>query len=366
MSHLRIEALRDHQQAQGLQVVVLAPGANLFYLTGLNKFPSERPYLMFFPIDDVLHLLLPEFEAADAEKTLAFQHKTYTYNDAQGYSPACRQVCEDLKLTGRQVGVEFTHMRVFEQQAIAVSAPGCHFSNAEPILAHLRMCKELKELSDLQEAARLNERAFRQVIENIHTGQTEKEIAAAYQMAALQVNSDGLAFDPIIVSGPHGAFPHAYPSDRPVQAGEFITLDCGVKHRNYCSDITRTFAIGAISEGLKAIYDVVYEANEVGRSAVRPDVTAEMVDRATRQVISDAGYGAYFTHRTGHGVGLEIHEPPYIVEGNGLLLKPGMVFTIEPGIYVPGLGGVRIEDTVCVTSTGCQSLTTLPRELIVL
>ncbi len=366
MSNLRIESLRDLQRAHGLQVIALVPGANLFYCTGLQKSLSERPCVMFLPVEDIPHLLLPEFEVADAEQQLTFEHRIYTYSDAQGYSQAFRHLCRDLGLNGKQAGIEFTHMRVFEQREIALAAPECQFVDAEALLAHLRIRKDPTELAALQEAARLNERVLRQVIASIELGQSEKEIAAAYQMAAFQAQSDGLAFDPIVVSGPNGALPHAYPGDRHIRAGEFITLDCGVKYRHYCSDITRTIGVGEISDRLKAIYDVVYEANEAGRSSVRPGVTAESVDRATRQVITKAGYGDYFTHRTGHGLGLEVHEPPYIVEGNATVLEPGMVFTIEPGIYIPGLGGVRIEDNVFVTPTGCESLTTLPRELILL
>jgi Xaa-Pro dipeptidase len=137
-----------------------------------------------------------------------------------------------------------------------------------------------------------------------------------------------------------------------------------VRCGGYCSDITRTFAVGPVNEELERIYEAVRRANEAGREAVRPGVTAEAVDRAARRVIADAGYGEYFVHRTGHGLGLEVHEAPYIVEGNRTSLEPGMVFTIEPGVYVPGLGGVRIEDNVFVTDTGCESLTSLPRELI--
>lgn len=366
MSNPRIEALRDLQRAHGLHVTALVPGANLFYCAGLQKSLSERPTVLFLPVDDIPHLLLPEFEVADAEQQLTLEHRIYTYTDTQGYSGAFRHLCRDLGLNGKQVGIEFTHMRVFEQHEIAMAAPECRFADAEPILARLRMRKDSAELAALQEAARLNEHVLRRVIEAIRPGQTEKEIAAAYQMATFQAQSDGLAFDPIVVSGPNSALPHAYPGDRRIQVDEFITLDCGLKYRGYCSDITRTIGVGEISDRLKAIYDVVYEANEAGRSSARPGVTAESVDRATRRVVTKAGYGAYFTHRTGHGLGLEVHEPPYIVEGNETLLEPGMVFTIEPGIYIPGLGGVRIEDNVFVTSSGCESLTTLPRELILL
>ena len=173
--------------------------------------------------------------------------------------------------------------------------------------------------------------------------------------------ADSVAFM-IVVAGPNGADPHAGPSDRPLQPGDLVTIDCGAVHKGYTADITRTFAIGQVEEQLAEIYEVVRQANAAGRAAVRPGVAAQEIDRAARAVIENAGYGQYFTHRTGHGLGIETHEPPYMVEGNELRLEPGMVFTVEPGVYVPGLGGVRIEDDMVVTAEGGESLTTFPRE----
>jgi len=182
----------------------------------------------------------------------------------------------------------------------------------------------------------------------------------------LEAGSEGQSFAPIVAAGPNGALPHVNPGDRLLLSGEFVTLDCGVRYGGYCSDITRTYAVGSVGEELERIYETVRQANATGRAFAHLGVTAQAVDRATRRVIADAGYGEYFVHRTGHGLGLEVHEPPYIVESNELVLRPGMVFTIEPGIYVPGLGGVRIEDNVVITETGCESLTNLPRELTTL
>ena len=163
-------------------------------------------------------------------------------------------------------------------------------------------------------------------------------------------------------AGPNAASPHAVPSDRPIQPGETIVVDCGAIVGGYAADITRTFAIGALEPEMARVYEIVQAANAAGRAAAGPGVPAEEVDRAARAVIEEAGYGECFTHRTGHGLGLEVHEPPYIVAGNERVLKPGMTFTVEPVIYLPGRGGVRIEDDVVVTPTGAESLTTFPRE----
>ena len=362
----RMQALRDLQIAHGLDGVALVPGANLFYFTGLQKFLSERPCVMFLPVEDNPRLLLPDFEASDVEEHLTFDVEMCVYNDMRGHELAFRQVCQDLDLAGWRLGVEYTTMRVLERERIGAFSPRVMFIDAGCLFAELRMCKDAAEIEAMREAARINEQAFRNVTQSIRPGQTEKKIAAAYQIAALEAGSEGLAFDPIVVAGPNGALPHAYPGDRSLLSGEFVTLDCGVRYGGYYSDITRTFAIDSVGEELERIYETVRQANAAGRAFAHPGVTAQAVDRATRQVIADAGYGEYFIHRTGHGLGLEVHEPPYIVEGNDLVLRPGMIFTIEPGIYVPGLGGVRIEDNVVITETGCESLTNLPRELTTL
>ncbi|MBN1484017.1 MAG: M24 family metallopeptidase, partial [Chloroflexia bacterium] len=190
--------------------------------------------------------------------------------------------------------------------------------------------------------------------------------ARAWQWAVAEAGADELPEEPIVAAGLNGASPHARPGDRPMRAGELVTFDGVARVDGYYGDLTRTVALGEPGPELRQIYALVQQANAAGRQAVRPGVPAEAVDRAARAVIEAAGYGQYFIHRTGHGLGLEVHEPPYIVVGNSQSLSPGMTFTVEPGIYVPGLGGVRIEDDVCVTEIGGESLTTMSRELLVL
>jgi Xaa-Pro dipeptidase len=172
-----------------------------------------------------------------------------------------------------------------------------------------------------------------------------------------------LPFEPIVLIGPRSALPHGAPGDRSVQPGDLLLFDFGVSVDGYASDITRTFAVGQLDDELRRAYDAVKRANEAGRKAARPGVEIQEVDRAARKVIADAGYGQYFTHRTGHGLGLEDHEPPFACEGDTTILEPGMTFTVEPGVYLPGKGGVRVEDDVVITQDGSESLTTFDREL---
>jgi Xaa-Pro dipeptidase len=167
-----------------------------------------------------------------------------------------------------------------------------------------------------------------------------------------------------VVSGPNSAQPHASPSDRQLSEGDLVTIDWGAIYRGYRSDITRTFVLGVPSPEMERMQDAVLAANQAGRMAIRPGRPAQEIDRAARRAIAQAGYGEFFVHRTGHGLGLETHEPPYVVEGNLELLNAGMAFTVEPGVYIPDVGGVRIEDDVLVTEQGAETLTKLPRDLL--
>jgi len=215
----------------------------------------------------------------------------------------------------------------------------------------------------MRRAVAIVEAALAETMAGLKPGQTERQVAADLQVALLRQGTESPPFQPIVVSGPNGALPHAIPGDRPIRSGDMVTIDCGASWNGYVSDITRNLAVGAVDPDLLAIHQIVREANAAGRAAARPGVPAEEVDHAARDVIARAGFGDFFVHRTGHGLGLEIHEPPYIVEGNAEPLQVGMTFTIEPGIYVPGLGGARIEDDVVITEDGAESLTRFPREL---
>jgi Xaa-Pro dipeptidase len=199
----------------------------------------------------------------------------------------------------------------------------------------------------------------------VKIGLTEQELAAELTLQLLRAGCDPqIPFAPIVSSGPNAANPHATPSARKLSPGDLLVIDWGASYEGYLSDITRTFAIGNLESEYAQICKVVLEANSAGRKSAHPAIAAEVVDQAARDVIEAAGYGKYFTHRTGHGLGMEGHEDPYIRAGNLMLLEPGMTFTIEPGIYLPGRNGVRIEDDVVIMSNGADCLTSLPREVI--
>jgi Xaa-Pro dipeptidase len=211
------------------------------------------------------------------------------------------------------------------------------------------------------------EAAMRSTIPKIKPGISELELAAELTIHSLQHGSDSqLPFTPIVASGPNSANPHAFPGDRKLVPGDVLIIDWGASFAGYYSDLTRTYAIGEPEEEIKQIAQIVQQANASARETARPGTTCHAVDQAAREIIETSGYGQYFIHRTGHGLGLESHEAPYIREGNTMSLEAGMTFTIEPGIYIRDLGGVRIEDDVVVTDEGLTSLSDLPRDLQVL
>ena len=258
-------------------------------------------------------------------------------------------------------------MRVMEYQFLEEAAPGLKIDPAEEIFASLRMTKDESEITLMRRATHIAETALKNTLPKIRPGLTEREVAAELVVQTLRAGSEAdLPFAPIVASGPNSALPHAFVTERVIQKGDLLTLDWGAATGGYFSDLTRTFAIGELSAELKRIYEVVKAANAAGRAAARPGAACASVDAAARQVIAEAGYGAYFTHRVGHGLGMEGHEEPSMHGNNMLKLEVGMTFTVEPGIYLPNRGGVRIEDDMVVTRDGAESLSTYPRELEVI
>jgi Xaa-Pro dipeptidase len=359
----RLSCLAARQCEVGLACAALMPGPNMRYFCGLTLFMSERPIVAFFCPDRRPVVLLPVLERGRAEAMSGGAADLFAYSDEDGYQGALRRVVGALALDGKRCAVEYLHMRALELRALEGAAPGAEFVSLEESLPGLRVIKDDSELAAMGEAIAITEAALYRLIAQPLIGLTERQIAGRLEQEMLQAGADTVAFV-IVVAGPNSTDPHKEPSDRPVRAGEFLTIDCGLTKGGYLSDITRTFGLGEIDARLMRMYDTVLRANAAGKAAVRSGIAAQEVDRAARQVIRDAGYGDYFVHRTGHGLGLEVHEPPYIVEGNARLLEAGMVFTVEPGIYVPGVGGVRIEDDVVVTQDGVDCLTSFPRELM--
>lgn len=351
-------------QSRGLDCLILNAGPSLVYLTGLHFHLSERPVLVLFFPDQVPIIILPELEQ-EKLKDLSFKIEAFPYGeDPDQWSGEFSRAFDTAKLKEKLNGVEPKQLRLLEFQLLLNAASLADFIPAD-LISRLRMHKEESELAAMRKAAVIAENALTATLPIIKSGISERDLASELTLQLFRAGCDPqLAFSPIVSSGPNSANPHASPSARKLAAGDLLVIDWGASYEGYNSDITRTFGIGKIEPKFSRIGKIVQEANAAGRMSARPGVTAESVDKAARDVIASAGYGKYFTHRTGHGLGMEGHEEPYIRAKNPMLLEPGMTFTIEPGIYLPGRNGVRIEDDVVITKTGAETLTSLPREVI--
>jgi Xaa-Pro aminopeptidase len=268
----------------------------------------------------------------------------------------------------RSLGVESEHMTVAMRESLRrMLGGGARLRSTTGLVERARMIKDAGELERLRAAVLLGARLFEEVaLKVIRAGVTEVKVAAEIEYAARRAGAAQMAFETIVASGPRAAMPHGRASTHAIPARGFVILDFGVILGGYCSDMTRTVHVGRPSAQARRMYAAVREAQQAGVEAVRPGATAGQVDLAARRALRRAGWGRYFTHSTGHGVGLEIHEPPRLGRGQTEVLQPGMVVTIEPGIYVPGSGGVRIEDMVVVTQRGCEVLTPATKQLLAL
>jgi Xaa-Pro dipeptidase len=350
--------------AANLDAVVLNPGPTLTYLTGLHFHLSERPVLAVFGPDLPCSVVLPELEMGKMGD-LPYAVSVVPYGEDPGsWGLAFREALDPWPADGIY-GVEPTHFRVLELRYAESAIPEARFVEADRTLGEIRVIKEESELAAIRKAVDIAQRGMKATLPRVEIGMTERELAAELTLHLIRNGSETpLPFEPIVASGPNSANPHATRTDRVLQTGDLLLIDWGASHRGYLSDLTRTFALGEVDSTLREVAEIVGEANQKAREIAGPGVTAGDVDRAAREWIERAGYGTAFKHRTGHGFGLEVHEPPYIREGSGTWLRPGMTFTVEPGIYLDGRGGVRVEDDFLITSEGGESLSDLPRELI--
>jgi Xaa-Pro dipeptidase len=345
----------------GVDAVAIIPGANMAYFTGVHMHASERPAIAIFS-DTGRAVIVPELEVPMWSSRPGLKLQLFSWRDEEGFAGAFAAAVKALKLDTAVLGVDGQTMRVFELYALQAS--GVHqIKDVGVDLLHIRVIKTTAEVEAMREAIRLSEQALHRVMEWVQPGKTEREIAAELDRILMEAGSQGYAFSTLVQTGPNSAIPHNSVSDRALQEGEFLLIDFGGIRHGYPADITRTFCLGQPSDDMRQIYEAVLAANRAGVAACKPGVTAGEIDRVTRAVIEEAGYGEYFIHRTGHGLGLETHERPNITAGNAVTLEPGMVFTVEPGVYVPGLGGVRIEDDVHITESGADVLTVYPRTL---
>ena len=356
---VNLRKLMLEKECDGLAIV---PGPNLFHLTGVEFHISERPVVLFVTTERLI-FVLPELELP---KIAALEVEVFSYDDHGGTKSAFEALSESFSCT--KLGVESRIIRYLELDLITTNSISEKIRDATDIFAEMRMRKSEHEIEYMREAVKIAEKSLTSVLHKMKVGITERQFASELVVELLKRGSEAhLPFSPIVASGLNAANPHHFASDKEFRENELVIVDWGANFRGYYSDITRTFAIGNnLNSRLISAHEAVKEANRIGRETARLGVEAGLVDLKTRRVIEDSGFAEFFTHRTGHGLGLEIHEEPYISPNNQFVLDEGMTFTIEPGIYLPNLGGIRIEDDVYLNKSGLESLTTLPRELIVI
>lgn len=364
MTQTRLEKLTASLRTSNLDAVILNPGPTLKYFSGLSFHLMERPVVLFVAPGKDPVLVLPELELPKVD---LFPYKVQGI--AYGENPlewdgAFRKAVQALDLDGKRIGVEPRSLRLMEFRHVKAGAPEADYPDASDVLAELRLRKDKAEVDAMRKAVKIAQDALEATIPQIKIGMTEREATAELVMQLLKHGSDSeLPFAPIVSAGPNSANPHASPTDRKLQAGDLLVVDWGATYDGYISDLTRTFAVGEVDAQFQKIHKIVQESNAAGRAAAKPGVPCADVDKAAREVIEKSGYGKYFTHRTGHGIGMEGHEAPYMRGDNMQILEPGMAFTVEPGIYLTGRNGVRIEDNLVITEDDAESLSDMPREI---
>lgn len=359
----RLERVQDALRANDLDALLVTPGSTLRYLTGYAGSPdTERITCLVVPADAPVRLLAPVLEEPLVRDSVAAEFEIVAWAETDDSIAALDGL---LPGSARTIAVD-EKMWAARSLALRARRPGTEQVSAGPLMRELRMRKTPDEIEALQRAATAIDSVHAHMGDWLRAGRTEREIGADIADAILQAGHRTAEFV-IVASGPNGASPHAEVSDRVVNAGEPVVVDIGGPMPDgYCSDSTRTYVIGEPPAEFARSYEVLLQAQRAQCDAVRPGMVASELDAVGRRIIADAGYGELFIHRTGHGIGLDVHEDPYIVDGNELALEPGMAFSIEPGIYHPGRYGARIEDIVICDERGGRRLNQRSRELAVL
>jgi Xaa-Pro dipeptidase len=338
----------------GVDALVLTPGANLFYLTGFEHGHAyERLLALVLRRDGSARWVIPAMNVEQVRPHLGAGQQLRPWDDSEGYVPALREAVAGAK----RVAFDDDARAAFVLDLKSV-VPAADVVKASSIMRELRIRKEPAELASLRQAARIVDRTIAFAVSLSKPGKTEADVDGELRRAILAADPTGAVAFTIIASGPNGAFPHHETSKRVLQNGDVVILDFGTRNaQGYFSDITVTCSVGEPQDPeVRKVYDVVHQAQRAAIAAVEPGALCEEIDRAARRVIEGAGYGKHFLHRTGHGLGLQGHEPPFMVGGNKEVLEEGMVFSIEPGIYLPGRFGVRLEVIVACGQRGPEMI----------
>ncbi|EKN65090.1 X-Pro dipeptidase [Neobacillus bataviensis LMG 21833] len=358
----RLLKLQTWMKENGIEVSFLTSTENVFYLSGYYTDPHERLLALAVFQEEEPFLVCPAMEVPDAKRS-SWGHDIIGYSDIENPWEMILTTINKRINGVSKVAIEKEHMNVERYEHLTQLFPKASFVSAEEKLRLLRMIKDAKELKTIEEACALADYAVEFGASEIKEGKTELEVLNALEYALKQKGVTEMSFSTMVLTGANAASPHGNPGETKIRKGDLVLFDLGVVVDRYCSDITRTVAYGDINDKQKEIYDTVLKAQLAAIEASKPGVTAAEVDLTARRIIAETGYGDYFPHRLGHGLGIGVHEYPSMTETNQLVIEEGMVYTIEPGIYVPDVAGVRIEDDIYITADGAKILTKFPKEL---
>lgn len=361
----KINQISTYLSENNLDAAFITTPDNVFYVSGFQSNPHERLLGVVIFKDAEPLMICPKMEVPDA-KEAGWSFDVVGHQDTDQPWQLLKEAIERKGVNIAQLAIEKSHMTVERLEALQELFPQASFARLDDQLNSMRVVKDESELVILRKAAEYADYAIEVGVSEIAEGKTELEILTAIELALKKKGIAHMSFDTMVLSGPKTASPHGKPGDRKIQKGDFILFDLGVIYKGYCSDITRTVSFGEPSDAQKEVYEAVRKAEQDAVDAVKPGVRAMDLDKIARDVITQAGYGEFFTHRLGHGLGISVHEFPSVTGNNEMELIEGMVFTIEPGIYDPNITGVRIEDDVVVTKNGVEVLTKYPKELVII
>ncbi len=357
------QEFRDIARALDVDALAIVPGANFTRAFHTNFHTSERPLVILIPKTGRAAAIVPNLELASFAK-INFDGEVFDWRDQEGYQGAFDALARAFPL--RSLGVEGQVMRVFVAQAFERAYGDLRIVDGERQISGLRLCKSDEEIADMERAIAISEAALAALLSDVKIGMSEKAVEARLIELLFTNGAHGLAFDPIVAAGANSAMPHAHAGDYVLRRGDALLLDFGAVYNGLNADLTRTFFLGEASDEARAVYEVVLAANEAGLAVTRDGVSAHEVDDAVISVLEASAFADRIRTKTGHGLGREVHEEPYIMRGNHQILRAGMVYTNEPGLYEVGNFGVRIEDDVLVTKTGYRKLTQFSKEMTVL
>ena len=360
----RYSEFRRLAASLSVDAVALVPGPNFVRLFNQSFSTSERPLVVLIPQEGAPAALVPNLELGSFA-LMNFEGEVFDWRDQDGYMHAFDALARHFPL--KSLAVEGQVMRVFVHHALAGANAGLRIVDAEREISGLRLRKTASEIAAIEKAIAISENALASILPEIRIGMTEKRIESMLIQAMFSEGTEGLSFTPIVAAGDNSALPHASAREHyAVQDGDALLFDFGARADGFIADITRTVFVGHADDEARQVYETVLKANAVGREITRPGITAHDVDDAVTSVLEASPFADRIRTKTGHGMGREVHEAPYIMRGNRQILEAGMVFTDEPGLYEIGRFGVRIEDDILVTEDGCRSLTSFDRELRVI